>query len=206
MQILLAKPRGFCANTYILTADGKNAVVIDPAHAGILTELQSRGLQACYVLLTHCHFDHVDGVPALQQAGAKVLCSVAEQPLVGTNADLYDLFGAPRTPFSIDATFDEGDVLSLCDMHLQVLLTPGHTAGCACFIAEKEGKKVLFTGDTLFAGTIGRTDFPTGDSAVLCQSLQRLAKLDGDYVVYPGHEEQTTLQRERECNPFLQGM
>ena len=203
MRIILAKPRGFCANTYILTADDKTAVVIDPGHAGVLDELLSRGLTCAYVLLTHCHFDHVAGVSALQQAGAKVICSAAEQPLVGTRADLYELFGAPRTPYTIDQTFVDGEKLCLCGIEFTALVTPGHTAGCACYQVDTENGKVLFTGDTLFAGTIGRTDFPTGDLSVLRHSLKRLAEMDGDLILYPGHEEETRMQTERKTNPFL---
>ena len=203
MQIILANGRGFCANTYILTIDGTNAIVIDPGHTGVLDELNRRGLTCCYVLLTHCHYDHVCGVPALQNAGAKVVCSELERPLVGTRADLYDLFGAPRTSYQVDETFSDGDVLSLCGISITAYITPGHTAGGACYLVEMDGKKVLFTGDTLFAGTIGRTDFPTGDLAVLRNSLMRLAKMEGDYVILPGHEEETSMQTERERNPFL---
>ena len=206
MQILRAKRRSFYANTYILSKDGVHAVVIDPAHAGLVEELKGYGLVCEYALLTHCHFDHADGVVALQKAGAKVLCSEEEHALIGTQANLYTLFGASYTPFTIDATFRDGDELSLCGIQLKALVTPGHTAGSTCYQLEADGKRVLFTGDTLFQGTVGRTDFPSGDSKTLMRSLKRLRDLEGDFILYPGHEDDTSLQAERENNPFMRNV
>ena len=144
------------------------------------------------------------GVSALQEAGAKVLCHEEEKSLVGTYADLFEHFGVPRTShYHIDETFSEGKQ-TLCDMDFDVLHTPGHTLGSACFLfTAKDGEKYLFTGDTLFCGTIGRTDFPTGNISVLRSSLKKLVSLNGDYPIYAGHEEETTLDRERKTNPFL---
>ena len=96
MEIITISPRGFGANTYVITTDNKTAIVIDPAQLRVAEELKKRGLQAVCVLLTHCHFDHVGGVAPLQADGAKVFCSDKEKPLVGTQADLFSLFGAPR--------------------------------------------------------------------------------------------------------------
>ena len=205
MQIITISPRGFGANTYVITADNKTAIVIDPAQNRVESELIKRGLTAAYVLLTHCHFDHVGGVGVLQESGAKVLCSAAEKPLVGTESDLFSLFGAPRTPYRVDDTFSDGEEKTLCGIGVKMLLTPGHTKGSCCYqIMVNDGGRYLFTGDTLFQDSIGRTDFPTGDIAAMRQSLRRLAALEGDFVVYPGHNEETTLQRECSCNPFLQ--
>lgn len=204
MEIITIYPRGFGSNTYILTADNKNAVVIDPAQPRMLDELNKRGLQAQYVLLTHCHFDHVGGVEILQKQGAKVLCSENEKPLVGTSADLFDLFGAPRVEYQIDETLKDNEKRILCGLTFQTLFTPGHTKGSVSYLfTEKDGGRYLFTGDTLFAGSIGRTDFPTGDIGMLRHSLRRLALLDGDMKVYAGHNEETTLETERKTNPFL---
>ena len=94
MQRYKVYPRGFGANSYILTADGKNAVVIDPSSYAVVRELEGRGLIPAYVLLTHCHFDHVGGVSALQESGAKVLCTEQEKPLIGTGKILLMLIGA----------------------------------------------------------------------------------------------------------------
>ena len=206
MKIITLSPRGFGANTYILTADEKSAIVIDPAQPRIADKLQELGLHAAYVLLTHCHFDHVAGVSVLQQMGAKVLCSDKEKPLVGTDADVFSLFNAPREPFAytVDETLKDGEERNICGLQCKTLVTPGHTAGSACYLfTDEEGKKYLFTGDTLFAGSMGRTDFPTGSIAQMRASLRRLANLEGDMPIYAGHNEPTTLATERKTNPFV---
>lgn len=205
MEIITISPRGFGANTYVLTEDGKTAILIDPAQPRVESELIKRGLLPAYVLLTHCHFDHVGGVSALQASGARVLCSEAEKPLFGTQADLFDMFGAPRLPYRIDETFADGEEKDLGGILVKMLWTPGHTAGSACYlITAKDGGRYLFTGDTLFEGSIGRTDFPTGNIGDMRASLKKLAALEGDYPVYAGHNDPTTLDNERKTNPFMQ--
>ena len=204
MKIITIPPRGFGSNTYVLTQDEKTAVVIDPSQPRVQEELIKRGLKAKYVLLTHCHFDHVGGASALQNTGAKVFCSETEKPLIGTRADLFELFGAPRIPYQIDETLKDNETRELCGIQVQTLYTPGHTAGSVCYLVRGErGEKYLFTGDTLFSDSIGRTDFPTGDMSALRTSLRRLSALQGDMPVYAGHNEETTLQTERKYNPFL---
>ena len=204
MQIITISPRGFGSNTYVLTEDGKNAVLIDPAQNRVESELMKLGIKAEYVLLTHCHFDHVGGVATLQEGGAKVLCSAEEKPLIGTEADLFSAFGAPRVPYRVDETFLDGEEKKLCGMDIKMLLTPGHTKGSCCYlVTSKDGGRYLFTGDTLFAGSIGRTDFPTGDLAQMRESLRRIVALEGDCPLYAGHQEPSTLETERKTNPFI---
>ena len=203
MQLITVSPRGFGANTYLLTKDGKTAIVVDPAQPRVLDEIEKRGLIPVCVLLTHCHFDHVGGVAALQGNGARVFCSDKEKPLVGTDADLFSAFGAPRIAYIVDETFSDGEEKTLCGMQVKLLLTSGHTAGSACYLIQDGAEKLLLTGDTLFAGSIGRTDFPTGSIAQLRASLRKLAALEGEYPVYAGHNEPTTLDTERKTNPFL---
>ncbi len=204
MEIITIYARGFGANTYVLTEDGKNAIVIDPAQPRAESELIKRGLKPAYVLLTHCHFDHVGGVSVLQQNGAKVLCSTEEKKLVGTTADLFDAFGAPRSPYQVDETLYDGEEREFCNIKVKTLFTPGHTAGSVCYlVTAKDGTQYLFTGDTLFQDSIGRTDFPTGDMSALRASLQKLSALEEDYPIYAGHNKETTLERERKYNPFM---
>ncbi len=203
IKIHILSPYGFGSNTYAVTSDNKTAVVIDPSHPRIVQQLSGLGLTPSYVLLTHCHFDHVDGVESLQRLGAKVICSEQEKSLVSTEADLHQLFGAPKPAYTVDATFSDGEELVLCKIRFTGILTPGHTSGSACYLAQDEGGRYLFTGDTLFLDSIGRTDFPTGNLEQLRQSLKKLTALSGDMPVYPGHNEPTTLQREREENPFV---
>lgn len=101
--------------------------------------------------------------------------------------------------FVPDRVFDDGDVIELGSLKIKVLFTPGHTVGSCCFLVND----AIFSGDTLFAGSMGRTDLPTGSSRDMRESLKRLADLEGDYNVYPGHGPSTTLERERRYNPFL---
>ena len=106
--------------------------------------------------------------------------------------------GAPLS-FQADRLFQDGDTFSVGQMHFTVLHTPGHTQGSVCYLVDH----LLLSGDTLFAGSCGRVDFPTGNAAAMMASLRRLANLEGDYTVLPGHEGVTTLSRERRLNPYL---
>ncbi|MBQ7831875.1 MAG: MBL fold metallo-hydrolase, partial [Clostridia bacterium] len=111
---------------------------------------------------------------------------------------------APRAYYQIDDTFSDNEEKNLCGMTVKMLLTPGHTSGSACYqITAKDGGRYLFTGDTLFAGSMGRTDFPTGSITAMRASLKRLASIKEDMPVYPGHNDPTTLEVERKTNPFV---
>lgn len=202
MRVHKIYPKGFGANTYVLTADDKRAIVIDPSGKHVESKLLSLGLQAEYVLLTHCHFDHVIGVAGLQESGAKVGCLDKEKTLIGTTADLFDAFGAPRMPYHVDFTFSDSEEFELCGIKIKALATPGHTVGSVCYLVKSEGDKYLFSGDTLFEMSIGRTDFPTGNTSELRKSLQKIATFP-DMPVYAGHGEDTTIEREKKYNPFL---
>lgn len=207
MKIITLSPRGFGANTYLITTDDKKAIVIDPAQSRVEGELLKLGLQPTHVLLTHCHFDHIGGVSALQQGGARVYCSNEEKPLVGTDMDLAAHFGTPCASYCVDETFFDGEEKILNGISVKMLLTPGHTKGSCCYLfTDKEGGRYLFTGDTLFMDSIGRTDFPTGSIEQMRASLQKLCALEGDYPIYAGHNEPTTLDRERKYNPFIKDM
>lgn len=199
MQVFKIYPQGFAANSYFLTQDEKTAVVIDPAQPRIADEAKRRGLTVTHVLLTHGHFDHIGGCAALQAEGAKVGCLAKEAPLALGKNNMADYFGGHVPPFSVDFTFGDGDILSLNGMQFLVIATPGHTAGGACFCVGDH----LFTGDTLFAGDIGRSDLPTGSGAQLTESVRKLYALQGDFTVCPGHGEDTTLEYERHNNGWV---
>jgi glyoxylase-like metal-dependent hydrolase (beta-lactamase superfamily II) len=144
-------------------------------------------------LLTHGHFDHVGAVRAIAaETGCPVyLCA-------------EDLSMPPQMtagPLYYTHTYQEGDVVNLAGVSVRVLHTPGHTPGSVCLMCED----TIFSGDTLFQDSCGRTDLPGGNWATILQSLKRLANLDGDFTVYPGHGPATTLEEEKRWNPYMRG-
>ncbi len=193
MKVYELERTQFASNCYLLTADGKNAVAIDPGEESDATMSERYGLKVQFVLLTHGHFDHIRGCSAFSKRGAKICCLAGEEVLACGSGNVAALFGERIAPFQVDSTFLDGDTFTLCGIRFKVIATPGHTAGSCCY--EVDGK--LFTGDTLFCGSFGRTDLPTGSMSAMRNSLKKLAALSGDYEVYPGHGEKTTLDSER---------
>lgn len=194
------------SNCYIVTADNKTAVAIDTAWPKWLEcAKKDWGLTITHVLLTHGHFDHLYGCAVLQAKGVKIGCLDKEKELVLGDGNLAKRVGFPLEPFNIDFTFKDGDTFYLNGVKFQVIATPGHTAGSCCFLTEPDSVGTagcLFTGDTLFCRSVGRTDLPTGNKRELKKSIQKLYALEGEYTVYPGHGEYTMLSEEREENPF----
>lgn len=188
------------ANSYLVTADGASAVLIDCGGEEPLAEAERRGLRVAAVLLTHGHFDHIGGCAAAKRRGIPVGCAAAEESLIVAQPAFAAQLGLRVPPFAPDFTFSGGDSLAYGGLTFRVLATPGHTPGGVCFACGG----ALFTGDTLFAGSVGRTDLPGGSAAALRESLRMLFALEGDYTVYPGHDTATTLAYERKYNPFAE--
>lgn len=198
MQVFKVLSIDCSSNSYILTEDNETAVVIDSS-LRTLEVLERNGLRCQFVLLTHGHFDHVGACGKLFSQGACICCGEYEKDLIFSK-EYLSVFGGVTVPeFEIHRTFTDGEEVTLCGINFKVLETSGHTAGSCCYIT----KNAIFTGDTLFRGNVGRWDLPTGNYSQLITSLQKLAALDGDYKIYCGHGEDTTLSRERNYNPYL---
>ena len=192
---------------YILGQGGaKDVVVIDPGEAKpALAALERDSLNCVAVLLTHGHFDHIGGVRALkEQYGAKVYIHEADASMLKSNRmSLAVLTGELVKPTEADVLLHGGETLELAGLKLDVIHTPGHTKGGVCYALKSERK--LFVGDTLFMEGAGRTDFPGGSEKELYHSIaDKLFPLEGDFDVYCGHEEDTTLEYERRKNPFIE--
>lgn len=199
MKVIKVEPRGFASNSYIITADDNTAVVVDPSEEGVIEALQRNNLECKYVLLTHGHFDHVGACGKLSTMGALICCGENEKDFIFSPENL-SIFGGVYIPhFEISRTFTDGERFNLCGVDFTAISTPGHTAGGMCYLAGD----CLFSGDTLFFGSIGRTDLPTGDHKALISSVKKLLAIPGDLKVYTGHEEDTTLNLERQINPYI---
>lgn len=188
-------------NTYFLVNENTNeAVVIDSGenYKKIKQTEQSLGVTIKAVLLTHAHFDHAGNAKKLQDDGAKIYISVLDAPKLLNKLNLSEDFGRKFDYLTADYTFVDGEILNVCGLQIKAVLTPGHTDGSATFIVHN----MMFTGDTLFNGSVGRTDFPTGDYKTLISSIKKLYAHLGDYTVYPGHDQFTTLEHERKYNMF----
>ena len=206
MQIKYMQLGMVCTNSYIFWADGSDqCAVVDPGDDGqqVASLIQGLKLTPVAILLTHSHFDHVLGIPGLRETwpGLPDYCHPADIPeevsetMFGMTVPTVAAFGNV-TPYS------EGDTVAVGPLTVKVIHTPGHTRGSVTLMVEGEG--VLFTGDTLFRGSMGRTDLPGGSYADLTASLKKLAALPGDYKVYPGHEGFSSLDTERKTNFFMQ--
>lgn len=187
-------------NTYfIINEASKQAIVLDPGGDAdkILARAAKIGVTIVAILLTHAHFDHIGGCRALQDVGIPLFVHEKEEINLRTDGNMGTYFGYALAAIRADALFKDGDVLSLAGLSVRVIHTPGHTVGSCCFLIEG----ALFTGDTLFFESVGRTDLG-GNARALSASLRMLFALEGDYPVYPGHGEETSLDYERENNPF----
>jgi glyoxylase-like metal-dependent hydrolase (beta-lactamase superfamily II) len=180
------------------------AAVIDPGDEGdrILAAVARQGLKVVAILNTHGHFDHVGANAALKAAtGAEILIHALDAPMLADLASAGRMFGlrVENSP-PPDRTLADGDRIQVGNLTLEVIHTPGHTPGGVAFYTDS----AVFVGDTLFAGSIGRTDLPGGDFDTLIHSIHsRLFTLDDAVKVYPGHMDPTTIGREKRNNPFV---
>ena len=199
---------GVCAtNCYFLYREGSQKIIfIDPADRGadIYAALTGKGFLVEAILLTHGHFDNIWGAARLRElTGAKIYALEAEKVVC---QDAYVNVSAQmgrKAVIDPDEWLTDGQKLQAADLTLQVIATPGHTIGSACYYVPEAG--ILVAGDTLFAGSVGRTDFPTGSMSKLVRSIkEKLFVLPEDTRVYPGHGESTTIGEEMRNNPYCQ--
>ena len=183
-------------NCYLLEDEStRQAAVIDPGGDAPRLLAALKGLEVRYILLTHGHYDHTGAAAELAAALPQAEVYIHERDYRDVDPGLFPL----RTQLSAVNFYGEGDRLPLGELTLEVLHTPGHSQGSVTLRCGD----VLFCGDTLFAGSCGRTDFPGGDTAKILASLRRLGELEGNLQVLPGHMESSTLDRERQVNPYL---
>lgn len=195
-------------NCYVVAADDSDScVIIDPgAHPGRIANLVGEsGRRPSAILLTHGHFDHITAVPELMERygkDIKIYASAVERSLL-ESVDL-NCSAMVDNPVSVSADIyvNDGDIIEEAGLKFKVIATPGHTIGSVCYYIEDEN--VLFSGDTLFEMSVGRTDLPTGNGAALSESIiSRLFVLPGEVNVYPGHGAQTDIAFERLNNMYV---
>lgn len=195
-------------NCYIITdVNTSRRAIVDPGYksAELVNRINELGADTFdSIFLTHGHFDHIwfaEEVKAL--TGAKVVISAKDAPFLSDGMlNLSAIFGFRSFPvISADLTLQDGDTFKLGETEFTFMNTPGHTIGSGCYISFADN--IIFSGDTLFKLSMGRTDFSTGSEIDMQNSLKRLAKLQGNFTVYPGHGDATTLDYERKNNPYV---
>ena len=194
---------GMCeTNSYIISDENGVCVIVDPeGRADVYTRyIESNALKPEAILLTHAHFDHIGAMePLRKEYSVKVYAGEREKAVLNDpRINLTSMIGQGRS-FEADVYLSDGEEFTIGSMTFKTVYTPGHTCGSVVYLIDG----VMIAGDTLFMGSCGRTDFPTGDWGKMNESLQMLKNLDGDYRVLSGHGPETTLDRERRTNMFM---
>ncbi len=211
MKIIKIQSIGYESNCWLLLneASGEFAVV-DPSPSvetisNVIDKYKLEGDRFKYILLTHGHFDHIYSVDSLRDKYSCKVCIHTDEADYLTNSMLNAnklFFGEDIVYAPADILLSDHDELKLGDDLIKVIHTPGHTMGCVCYQTEAG----LITGDTLFDGSIGRTDLPGGDYKTILNSLKKIAEIDGDTVIYPGHGDISTIDKQLRYNPYLKGI
>ena len=201
MKVLSLMVGPIMTNCYLLCDEAaKVCAVIDPGDEPERIEalMATTGCTPVMILLTHGHFDHYTGVAGLLEKWPELPVYIHEKDVTDRVSGGFDLL-FPRLTEKNQRYYKEGDCLTLGGLTIRVLETPGHSRGSVCLVVEN----VIFSGDTLFYGSCGRTDFAGGSYEDILRSLKRLAELPGQYKVYPGHDRPTDLDFERRMNPYM---
>ena len=190
---------------FLINEETKETIIVDPGGSTKLLEskIQEGGLKPVAILLTHGHFDHASGAGELKQKyGIKIYAHEDEkETMKNPDINLSTMLGITEQ-YESDIYVKEGDILHLAGFDLEVIHTPGHTAGGVCYYMKEQ--KILVSGDALFCMSIGRTDFPGGSASSLIRAIkEKLMVLPGDVQVLPGHEGKTYIGYERDHNPYL---
>ncbi|HQR07931.1 MAG TPA: MBL fold metallo-hydrolase [Gemmatales bacterium] len=210
LQVVSILSMPFAENSYLVFRQGSpEAIIIDPGLEPelILKEVRKHKLKIVAILNTHGHADHIAGNEAMKEAfpDAPLLIGTGDAlMLTDASLNLSAPFGMPIVSPPADQLLNEGDTINHAGIKLKIRDIPGHSPGHIVFIAEDETPVKVFGGDTLFAGSIGRTDFPGGSLEVLLDGIRKkLFKLPDETIVYPGHNEPTTVGVEKRQNPYL---
>lgn len=203
MRIKIINENQYETNTYVLFCEKTGlGAIVDPvgSYDFIKGYLEENQINIKYILLTHGHFDHIQLVSEIKELTKASVC-IHEKDAEMINDEQLNLsrmFGQPLT-LDFDKQLQDGQILELGKYEIQVIHTPGHTMGSCCFIVED----YLFSGDTLFKNTIGRTDLLNGSYKDILLSLKKISKLDPQLKVFPGHGEETVLEEEFKHNPYF---
>lgn len=205
MQITRIPVGDLYANCYIIETKEKNAVAVDPGSDfnKIKEFVNKNNLILKKILLTHGHFDHIGAVAqAVEKLDADVYIHEQDAIMLGDRIlSLADALGGEFFPVEKYNIVKNGDIIKLDELEFEVIHTPGHTKGGVCYKCENS----LFTGDTLFKMSMGRTDFPGGSLGEMYDSLRKISSMNGNFDIYPGHNETSTLDFERKNNVYLKG-
>jgi len=192
----------YAANCY-LVYDGDKGFIIDPGGSAsrIIEEINELNFTPEFILLTHGHCDHIAAVDEIRDYyNIPAYIHVGDEKLVA-DKDMNMASHMPSADVAIkaDGTFKNGDIISPDEFNIKVIHTPGHTAGCSCFLL---GENIMFTGDTVFEGSIGRTDLPSASQKSMEESIEKIKKMNDNIILYPGHGGDTTIAEEKKKNKY----
>ncbi len=198
---------GSACNSYLIYDDIHQGFIVDPGYnenGNYLKHIKKLNVDVLAVLLTHAHYDHIGALEDICKAFPNAICYIAkeEKELLDNPSLNLSVYSKPLTyvPNNLVELFD-GEEFSIANFNIKIIMTPFHTIGSACYYLKKEN--ILFSGDTLFRSSIGRTDLPTGSNRTVESSLNKLLNLTNETIIYPGHGPKTTLEREKNYNPYL---